>query len=92
MQSKVDRKMKQENTKKFKRKLIGEVVSSKSAKTVVVKVERRYMHGGYSKFLTTSKKYHAHDESDSIKVGDIVTIIESRPHSKLKKWEVLNKK
>jgi small subunit ribosomal protein S17 len=76
-------------TKSFKKKLSGVVVSDKTSKTIVVKVERRYTHSEYSKILTTSKKYHAHDENNSAKIGDTVTIIESRPHSKLKKWELL---
>lgn len=74
---------------KFKRKLKGVVVSDKASKTVVVKVERRYKHPIYSKFVTGSKKYHAHDEKETAKVGDVVTIIESRPYSKLKKWELV---
>lgn len=76
-------------TKKFKKKLQGVVVSAKSSKTIVVKVERRYMHSTYSKFLQTSKKYHVHDENSAAKEGNVVTIIESRPHSKLKTWELL---
>jgi len=78
------------STKKegFKRTLRGEVVSDAAAKSIVVKVERRFKHPIYSKFVTKSKKYHAHDENNTAKVGDMVTIIESRPHSKLKKWEL----
>ncbi len=75
-------------TKAFKRKLDGVVVSVKNDKTVVVKVERRFKHRTYSKFVNTTKKYHAHDESNTAKIGDIVTIIESKPYSKLKKWEL----
>lgn len=80
-----------DNVKKFKRTLTGTVVSDKTEKTIVVKVERRYKHPRYSKFLTKSKKYHVHDENNIGKEGDQVTIIESRPHSKLKKWELLSK-
>ena len=76
------------NTKVFKRKLDGVVVSEKNDKTIVVKVERRFKHRTYSKFVNESKKYHAHDESSQAKTGDLVTIIESRPYSKLKKWEL----
>jgi small subunit ribosomal protein S17 len=76
----------------FKRRLKGTVVSDKTDKTVVVKVERRFKHPIYSKFVTTSKKYHAHDEANTAKVGDTVTIIESRPYSKLKKWELVSNK
>jgi len=71
---------------KFKRTLSGEVVSDKSLKTIVVKVERRTMHPKYNKFVTTSKKYHVHDEKEEASVGDVVTITEARPFSKLKRW------
>ena len=76
---------------KIKRKLQGVVVSDKTDKTVIVKVARRFKHPKYSKYVNASKKYHAHDESNSAKTGDVVTIIESRPYSKLKKWELLTK-
>lgn len=75
--------------KKFKKTLDGTVVSSKNDKTIVVNVSRRFKDSVYSKFVSKSKKYHAHDEANTAKVGDSVTIIESRPHSKLKKWELL---
>jgi small subunit ribosomal protein S17 len=75
---------------KFKRTLSGEVVSDKSSKTVVVRVERKTMHPKYSKFVTTSKKYHVHDEKEQACVGNVVTIIESKPHSKLKRWELVS--
>ncbi len=75
--------------KKFKRTLDGVVVSDKNTKTIVVKISRKFKDNVYSKFVTMSKKYHAHDESEKAKIGDLVTIIESRPHSKLKKWELL---
>lgn len=78
-----------EQTKKFKRTLDGVVVSDSNDKTVVVKVTRRFKDRVYSKFVSQSKKYHAHDEKNTAKVGDAVTIIESRPHSKMKKWELL---
>lgn len=74
--------------KKFKKTLDGTVVSSKNDKTIVVKVTRRFKDNVYSKFVSSSKKYHAHDEANKANVGDIVTIIESRPYSKLKKWEL----
>ena len=75
--------------KKYKRRLDGIVVSDKGAKTIVVQVVRRFKHPTYSKFVHDSKKYHAHDEKNTAKIGDKVTIIESRPYSKLKKWELL---
>ena len=80
-----------ETSKKFKKTLKGTVVSAKGEKSIVIKVERRFKHPVYSKFVSQTKKYHAHDESNKVAEGDIVTIIESRPHSKLKKWEVLSK-
>ncbi len=78
-----------QETKKFKRKLTGVVVSDKSTKTIVVNVRRKFMHAKYSKFIYTDKKYHAHDEAGSAKTGDNVIIIESRSYSKMKKWELL---
>lgn len=79
-----------ETNNSFKRKLTGVVVSDKNEKTIVVNVQRRFKDKTYSKFVTKSKKYHAHDNTNQAKVGDIVTIIESRPFSKLKKWELLS--
>jgi small subunit ribosomal protein S17 len=76
----------------FKRTMKGTVVSDQADKTVVVKVQRRFKHPIYSKFVNKTKKYHAHDESNTAKIGDVVTIIESRPHSKLKKWELFTAK
>ena len=72
-----------------KRVLQGVVVSDKGTKTIVVKVERRFMHPVLGKTIRRSKKYHAHDEASTIKVGDIVRIRECRPLSKLKCWEVV---
>lgn len=74
---------------KFKRTLKGTVVSAKSDKTIVVLVQRRYRHAVYSKYVNQSKKYHAHDEANTAKEGDVVTIIESKPYSKNKKWELV---
>tara|TARA_B100000674_G_scaffold482901_1_gene486004 strand:- start:738 stop:980 length:243 start_codon:yes stop_codon:yes gene_type:complete len=72
-----------------KRLLSGVVVSSNSSKTVVVKVTRRVKHKLYKKIITRSKKYHAHDENNDFKIGDVVSIIESKPISKLKTWTVV---
>jgi len=72
-----------------KRILQGLVVSDKQDKTVVVRVERRVMHPVYKKFITRSKKYAAHDEQNTFKVGDVVRIEECRPISKNKCWVVL---
>ena len=73
-----------------KRVLNGVVCSSNSQKTVVVKVERTFKHPMYKKYIKRSKKYHAHDESDALKVGDKVYIEETKPVSKLKTWVVIN--
>ena len=75
-----------------KRVLKGKVVSDKSDKTIVVEVKRRFIHPFYGKVISRSKKYHAHDENNTAKVGEVVTIIESRQHSKLKKWELFSNK
>lgn len=82
--------MTEQTVTKFKRKLTGTVVSATNDKTLVVNVTRRFKHRTYSKFVNQSKKYHAHDKDNTAKVGDVVTIIESRPYSKLKKWELLS--
>jgi len=73
-----------------KRILQGVVVSDKSNKTVTVKVERRYSHPLLQKTVRQSKKYKAHDEHNQFKVGDVVSIRESRPISKDKHWIVVN--
>jgi len=75
-----------------KRILPGVVVSDKNAKTVVVQVERRYTHPLFKKTVRRSKKFHAHDEENTFKVGDIVRIEESAPISKNKRWVVLKEK
>ena len=71
-----------------KRLLSGVVVSSNSNKTIVVEVTRRVKHKLYKKIIKRAKKYHAHDENNSFKKGDIVTIQETKPISKLKNWIV----
>jgi small subunit ribosomal protein S17 len=71
-----------------KRVLQGVVVSDKQDKTVVVKVERRFTHPLLKKTVRKTKKYHAHDEANAHKVGDQVRIVETRPVSRLKRWEV----
>ena len=75
-----------------KRILQGVVVSDKQAKTVVVKVERRFTHPLLKKTVRRTKKYHAHDEKNVFKVGDQVEIQESAPISKNKRWVVLAEK
>ena len=71
-----------------KRILEGVVVSDKGDKTVVVKVERTFLHPVMKKTVRRSKKYHAHDEGNAYKAGEIVRIVECAPKSKLKTWEV----
>ena len=73
-----------------KRILQGVVVSDKGDKTVVVNVERRFTDPVMKKTVRKSKRYHAHDETNDIKVGETVTIRECRPVSKLKSWEVVS--
>jgi small subunit ribosomal protein S17 len=73
-----------------KRILSGIVVSSNSNKTITVDVVRRIKHKLYKKIIRQTKKYHAHDENNEFNVGDTVSIIESRPISKLKKWRVIS--
>ncbi len=72
-----------------KRILKGKVVSDAMTKTVVVLVERTFTHKMYKKIVRSSKKYHAHDEKEKYTVGDLVQIIESKPFSKTKTWEVI---
>ena len=74
-----------------KKILKGKVVKDKNDKTIVVSVKRRYQHPFFKNVITSTKKYHAHDENNKFKIGDIVKIIESRPFSKKKRWEVINK-
>ena len=73
-----------------RRVLQGEVVSDKSDKTVVVKVERTYKHPLYKKYIKKDKKYSAHDENNKYKIGDFVQIRECAPKSKTKSFEVVN--
>ena len=74
-----------------KRILSGKVIRDQNKKTITVLIKRKYRHPYFGKVITSSKKYHAHDEKNSFKVGDDVKIIESKPISKLKKWKVLDK-
>ena len=73
-----------------KRILEGVVVSDKGDKTVVVKVERTLLHPVLKKIVRLSKKYHAHDEGNALKVGAVARIVECAPKSKLKRWEVVS--
>ena len=75
-----------------KKVLNGKVIRDKNDKTIVVLVKRRYIHPYFKKVITSSKKYHVHDENNKFKVGDDVEIVESRPYSKKKRWEVVSNK
>lgn len=68
---------------------LGEVLSNKMAKTIVVRVERRFPHPRYRKVVTSYKKFYAHDEKGEAKPGDRVRIEETRPLSKLKRWRLV---
>ena len=74
-----------------KKTLEGKVIRDQNDKTIVVLVKRKYSHPFFKKVITSSKKYHVHDETNKFKVGDMVKIIESKPFSKMKKWEVISK-
>ena len=74
----------------IKRTLIGRVVSDKMEKTVTVLVERKVKHPMYGKVMVRSKKYHARNDGDSAKAGDLVEIVETRPVSRTKSWAVSN--
>ena len=75
-------------TTSSKRTLVGRVVSDKMEKTVTVLVERKVKHPMYGKVMVRSKKYHAHNEGNSAKAGDLVEIVETRPVSRTKTWAV----
>jgi small subunit ribosomal protein S17 len=68
---------------------VGNVVSTKMAKTIVVEVDRQKAHPMYRRVISRSKKFYAHDENDSAHVGDVVRIEETRPLSKLKRWRLI---
>ena len=74
-----------------KRILKGIVLSAKNNKTVVVDVKRKFKHPFYGKVISRSKKYHAHDEKNKFKEGDKVAIVECKPFSKKKTWEVIDR-
>ncbi len=74
-----------------KRILQGVVVSDKSDKTITVNVERRFTHPVMKKTVRRTKKYRAHDEENQAKIGDIVRIVECRPYSKNKTWNLIEK-
>jgi small subunit ribosomal protein S17 len=79
------------STERNSRKLRqGVVVSTSGDKTAVVRVEERKKHQMYGKMITRSTKFHAHDEGNTAGVGDTVTIMETRPLSKLKRWRLVD--
>jgi small subunit ribosomal protein S17 len=71
-----------------KNEKVGQVVSTKMAKTIVVEVTRRVQHPLYKRVVTRRKRFYAHDEEGTARMGDTVRIIESRPLSRLKKWRL----
>jgi len=78
-----------------KKEIVGEVISDKMNKTIVVEISRRVRHPKYHKVMTKYKKFYAHDENDEAAIGDRVRIVESLPMSKLKRWtlvEIVTKK
>jgi small subunit ribosomal protein S17 len=77
-----------ETKKSVKNEKIGSVVSARMAKTIVVEVTRQVPHPMYKRIVTKQKKFYAHDEAGSAQVGDVVRIIECRPMSKLKRWQL----
>ncbi len=80
--------MAEQTRKSLKNAKVGQVVSTKMAKTIVVEVSRRVPHPLYKRIVSKRKKFYAHDEQSSAKMGDIVRIIECRPLSRLKRWSL----
>lgn len=78
-----------ENIRNSRKVRQGVVVSAANDKTIVVMVEERKPHPIYKKMMTTSKKFHAHDEKNECGVGDTVSIMETRPLSKMKRWRLV---
>lgn len=78
-----------EITRNLRKERIGVVVSNKMDKTIVVAENRKVKHPIYGKFVNKTKKYHAHDEKNDCNIGDTVTIMETRPLSKLKRWRLI---
>ncbi len=72
------------------RQLTGVVISDKANKTITVKIERKVKHPTYSKIMKRSTKVHAHDEENTAKIGDVVTVQECKPYSKSKTWKLLS--
>jgi small subunit ribosomal protein S17 len=77
------------STRSHRKERVGEVVSNKMTKTIVVRVERRFPHPRFKKVVTAYTKFYVHDEKSEAKVGDMVRIEETRPLSKLKRWRLV---
>ena len=75
--------------KRNRKTLVGTVVSNKMEKTIVIRIERRKLHPLYKKYITRTKKIKAHDEGNLCQIGDLVKVVESRPLSKDKRWNLL---
>lgn len=80
--------MAETNTTSQKQEKVGEVVSTKMKKTIVVEVTRRRAHPVYHRVVSSGKKFYAHDEKETAQVGDVVRIVECRPLSRLKRWRL----
>ncbi|MGB7290165.1 MAG: 30S ribosomal protein S17 [Candidatus Macondimonas sp.] len=74
---------------KLNRTIVGRVVSDKMDKTITVAIERRVKHPLYGKYVTRTSKLHAHDEENTCQEGDLVRVVESRPISKSKSWQLV---
>lgn len=77
------------NARGHRKERLGEVISNKMTKTIVVRVERRFRHPKFKKVVTRYRKFYAHDEKSEAKIGDRVRIQETRPLSKLKNWRLV---
>jgi small subunit ribosomal protein S17 len=80
--------MAEQTHKPLKNEKVGQVVSTKTAKTIIVEVSRRVPHPLYKRIVKKRKRFHAHDEEGRAKMGDIVRIIECRPLSRMKRWRL----
>ena len=76
-------------TRQLQKERVGEVISDKMSKTIVVRVERRVAHPRFKKIVTRYSKHYAHDEKEEASVGDVVRIRETRPLSRLKRWSLV---
>ena len=77
-----------ENERGHRKERVGEVISNKMTKTIIVRVERRFPHPRYKKVVTGYSKFYAHDEKNEAHTGDVVRIVETRPLSNLKRWQL----